>query len=46
MEGKGDRALGVGVPEPGKVSASEGKDGGKEAPREFWRSMMGGSWDW
>lgn len=45
MDGKGDKAFGVGVPETGKVSASEGNEGGKEAPREFCRSMMGGRWD-
>lgn len=45
MEGNGDNALGVGVPETGKVSDNPGKVGGREALSDVVRSMMGGSCD-
>ena len=43
MDGNGDRAFGVGLPDTGKVSVSEGNCGAKAWLRFPLRSMMGGN---
>lgn len=46
MEGNGESALGVGLPDTGNVSARVGKLGGSDVVSEFCRSIIGGSCDW
>lgn len=46
MEGNGESALGVGLPDTGNESVSDGNVGASALFSELCRSMMGGRWVW